>query len=216
MSATALDLRLPPGPLSVVAVGAHPDDVEIGAGGTLLALGARPGTSVHVVVLTGTPERAGEARTAAALFAPGSTVDTLDLPDGRLPGWWTSVKDALEEVAARVPAGLVLAPTIADAHQDHRTVAEIVPTVWRTATVLGYEIPKSGGDLGAGRPAAHVVLDDDAMTRKCALLHSAFPSQVHRPWFDDEVFRGLARLRGIECGARWAEAFSVVRWTLQP
>ena len=41
------------------------------------------------------------------------------------------------------------------------------------------------------------------------LLHRHYASQRSRPWYDEEVFRGLARLRGIECGARYAEAFTV-------
>ena len=77
------------GPLSVLAIGAHPDDIEIGAGGLLL----RPGPGqprVRYVVLTGTAERQQEARNAAQAFMPGAdlAIELLDLPEGRLPAVW--------------------------------------------------------------------------------------------------------------------------------
>ena len=87
-----LPLRLEPPagwPLSVLAIGAHPDDVEIGAGGLLLQLAARP-LQVRYVVLTGTAERQAEARAAARAFLPGAdlTIDLFQLPESRLPAAW--------------------------------------------------------------------------------------------------------------------------------
>ena len=61
-------------PLSVLAIGAHPDDIEIGAGGALLGLAeSRPGLEARYVVLTGSAERQVEARQAAQAFFPGRT-----------------------------------------------------------------------------------------------------------------------------------------------
>ena len=109
------------GRLDVLCVGAHPDDIEIGCGGTLLRLAGRPATTVAGLVLTGTAERRKEAEAALPQFFPGATVRVLDLPDGRLPAHWDAVKDALEDVAPReLRPTLVLAPRADDAHQDHR------------------------------------------------------------------------------------------------
>lgn len=202
-------------PISVLAVGAHPDDIEIGAGGTLLTLAeTRPGLAVHYVVLTGTPDRHAEARDAAAAFLPGAdlTVELHDLPEGRLPAAWAQAKDTLEEVAQRDRPDLIIAPSTNDAHQDHRTVAEILPTVFRDALYLAYEIPKWDGDLG--RPSLYSPLSADVAQRKVELLHKCFPSQRHRDWWDDEVFLGLARLRGMECRAPYAEAFTCTKGLL--
>src|SRR5690349_12002494 len=119
-------------PLSVLAVGAHPDDIEIGAGGTLLTLAeAHTRLQAHYVVLTGSADRQLEARGAASTFLPTAdlTVRLHDLPEGRLPAVWGRVKDILEDVAKSCAPDLILAPTSGDAHQDHRTIAEIVPTV---------------------------------------------------------------------------------------
>jgi LmbE family N-acetylglucosaminyl deacetylase len=204
-----LTLRLPgaPGaPLSVLVIGAHPDDVEIGAGGLLLRL-ARSAPRVHYVVLTGTAERQREARNAATAFLAGAdlTVTMHDLPEGRLPAQWATAKDLLENVARSFAPDLVIAPWSGDAHQDHRTIGELVPTVFRDQLNLAYEIPKWDGDMG--RPAAYFPMTDETARRKVELLHECFPSQRGRDWWDDEVFLGLARLRGMECRERYAEAF---------
>ena len=195
-------------PLSVLAIGAHPDDIEIGAGGTLLSLAeSQQGLQARYVVLTGTPERQQEARNAAAAFLPAAdlTVDLHDLPEGRFPAVWGRVKDALEEIAHTCTPDLIVAPSRDDAHQDHRIIGEIVPTVFRDRLFLAYEIPKWDGDLG--RPGMYFPLPGAMARRKVELLHKCFPSQRHRDWWDDEVFLGLARLRGMECRAPYAEAF---------
>jgi len=197
---------------SVTAVGAHPDDIEIAAGGFLLSLAAaNPGVRVHYVLLSGVPERQAEARAAAAAFLPGASLSfgLHDLPDGRLPAHWGEVKQALHEEAATLEPDLVLAPSTRDAHQDHRLVAELMPTVFRDQLVLQYEIPKWDGDLG--QPNLYFALSDEVARQKVRLLHDSFPSQKSRDWWDDEVFLGLARLRGMECRARYAEAFTCAK-----
>lgn len=203
------DLALPSGPLDVVAVGAHPDDIEIGCGGTLLVLRARPDVSVHCLVLTGSPERRLEAEVAATAFnGPAGSIGVGQLPDSRLPDQWSAVKQFLEDAALERPApDLVLVPRRDDSHQDHRLLAELVPTVWRDSLVLHYEIPKWDGDLG--RVSHYVPLSPEVARRKAELLTKVYPSQVGRDWWDDETFLALLRLRGVECRARYAEGFVV-------
>jgi LmbE family N-acetylglucosaminyl deacetylase len=207
----SLRLEAPSGePLSVLAVGAHPDDIEIGAGGLLLQLAARP-LQARYVLLTGTAERQAEARAAATAFLPGAdlTIELSQLPEGRLPAAWAEVKEILEQVARSCLPDVILAPSVGDAHQDHRIIAEIVPTVFRDQVLFGYEIPKWDGDLG--RPSVYFPLSADIARRKVELLHKCFPSQRDRDWWDDEVFLGMARLRGMECRAPYAEAFSCAK-----
>ncbi len=198
--------------LSVLAVGAHPDDIEIGAGGTLLSLGeSRVGLRARYVVLTGTADRQLEARHAAGSFLPTAdlTVELLDLPEGRLPAVWEQVKEALERVARSCSPDLILAPSRDDAHQDHRVIAEIVPTVFRDQLYLAYEIPKWDGDFS--RPSMYFPLSANMARRKVELLNKCFPSQRDRDWWDDEVFLGMARLRGMECRVPYAEAFTCTK-----
>jgi hypothetical protein len=200
------------GPLSVLALGAHPDDVEIGAGGTLLTLAKRhAGMRVKYVLLTGEGERQVEARVAARAFTLDADleVEVHGLPDGRLPAAYGQVKEALEDVARSFLPDVILAPSSQDAHQDHRIVGELVPTAFRNHVVLNYEIPKWDGDLG--RPNVYVPLSDKVARLKVELLDKCFPSQLGREWWDEETFLGLARLRGVECRALYAEAFTCTK-----
>jgi LmbE family N-acetylglucosaminyl deacetylase len=202
-------------PLSVLALGAHPDDIEIAAGGTLLSLADRhPGMRVRYVLLTGTPDRGLEARAAARAFTPGADleVELHDLPDGRLPAVYGQVKEILEGVAQSFRPDVILAPFAGDAHQDHRTVAELVPTAFRDQLYLAYEIPKWDGDVT--RPNAYFPLTDEIARQKVELLGKCYPSQQGRDWWGEETFLALARLRGMECRARYAEAFTCAKLTI--
>jgi LmbE family N-acetylglucosaminyl deacetylase len=198
------------GPLKTVCVlGAHCDDIAIGAGGTLLDLcSTNPGLRVHGLVLSGGgTEREDEEYAALAAFCPGAdlTLAVLKLPDGRQPAHWDEAKAALEEMRTQASPDLILAPNRADAHQDHRSLAKLVPTAFRDHLVLGYEIVKWDGDLG--RPSVYQPLDAATIDAKIDLLFQHYPTQRERGWYDREAFLGLARIRGIECGARYAEAF---------
>ncbi|MEU6715896.1 PIG-L family deacetylase [Nonomuraea sp. NPDC046802] len=202
---------------TVVALGAHCDDIAIGAGASLLTLcRARPGLRVDALVLSGGgTEREQEERAALAAFCPGAelSLTLLKIPDGRLPAHWDEAKNALEDLRRRAAnPDLIFAPWRGDAHQDHRGLAELVPTVWRDHLTLGYEIVKWDGDLG--RPAVHQPVSDEVAEAKVRLLAEHYPSQRHRPWYDREAFLGLARIRGIECGARYAEAFHTDKLTI--
>lgn len=209
-----IGLRLPDGPFEVLCLGAHPDDIEIGCGGTLLTLASRPGLRATSAVLTGSPERRAEAEAAARAFVPGASTRLHDLPDGRLPSHWGEVKEALEALARDVRPDVVFCPRRDDAHQDHRLVGELAPTVWRDALILEYEIPKWDGDLG--RPSVYVGLDQATARRKVALLEESFASQAARDWWREDTFLGLMRLRGMECRAEFAEAFVVRKALLEP
>jgi LmbE family N-acetylglucosaminyl deacetylase len=201
---------------SVVALAAHCDDLAIGAGGTLLTVcEANPGLKVDALVLSGGgTDREDEERAALAAFCPGADLDVTvhKLPDGRLPAHWDEAKNALEELRRGTDPDLILAPRTEDAHQDHRGLAKLVPTAFRGHLTLGYEIVKWDGDMG--RANAYQPLTEELAEKKVALLQQHYPSQRHRPWYDKEAFLGLARIRGIECQARYAEAFFVTKMTL--
>jgi LmbE family N-acetylglucosaminyl deacetylase len=205
----ALDLARPGKALRVLAIGAHSDDIEIGAGGTILtwiASGAE--VSVDWCVLSAPAERATEARSSAADFLAGaarSDIHLGDFRDGYFPAERTAVKDWVEGLKRLERPDVILCHQRDDAHQDHRLVCELAWNTFRDHLILEYEIPKWDGDLG--QPNAYVALPEAALARKIELLHKHFGTQRSKAWFDDETFRGLARLRGVECRERYAEAF---------
>jgi LmbE family N-acetylglucosaminyl deacetylase len=207
-------IRLTPrldGGLRLVCLGAHPDDIEIGAGGTILRLVAEGLIrSVRWGVLSGSDNRAAEARRAADLFLDGVTdrkVSVDGFRDGHFPDAWGGIKETLEALAREGPADLVLAPRRDDWHQDHRLVGELVWTVFRDQLILEYEIPKWDGDLAT--PNVYIELPSWAVERKGQLIVESFPSQADHDWFAPQTFEALARLRGIEAHApeHFAEGF---------
>ncbi len=205
----------------VLAIGCHADDIEIGAGGTLLTLAqANPGLAVDWVVLAAEGEgRAAEARDSAAAFLDGvaaSRIEVYGFRDGFLPYVGGEVKDVFEDLKHRVDPQVVFTHSHYDLHQDHRLACELTWNTFRNHLILEYEIPKVDGDLG--RPNAFFPLTATVVERKLALLDEHFPSQAGRHWFDRDTFAGLMRLRGMEAVApeRFAEAFTARKAVLTP
>jgi len=205
----ALDLARPGKALHVLAIGAHSDDIEIGAGGTILSwIAACDKVSVDWCVLSAPGERADEARASANDFltsAAGSAIHLGNFRDGYFPAERTAVKDWVEALKRLQTPDVVLCHQRHDAHQDHRLVCELAWNTFRDHLILEYEIPKWDGDLG--QPNAYAPLSEEMLARKLELLGKHFGTQRSKAWFDDETFRALARLRGVECRERYAEAF---------
>jgi LmbE family N-acetylglucosaminyl deacetylase len=194
----------------VLAIGCHSDDVEIGCGGTILSLTrARDDLEVTWVVLGADGDREAEARASAESFLDGAAKSEIlvhGFRDAFMPYHGASVKEAFEELKRTEP-DLVLTHTRDDRHQDHRLACELTWNTFRDHLILEYEVPKWDGDLG--RPNVYVPLADDVVAKKLELVLRHFPTQAGKHWYDEETFRGLMRLRGLECAAssRYAEAF---------
>lgn len=216
-----LQLRAPRGRrLRLLFLGAHADDIEIGCGGTVLGLlRRRPAPAVHWVVVGADGERRGEATASARAFLRGAgarRIEVKGFQDGFFPAARAAIKRCFEELKGAVDPDLVFTHARHDLHQDHRVVCELTWNTFRRHAILEYEIPKYDGDLGA--PNVFVPIDEATCRRKVALLLRHFPSQRGKHWFDEEVFRALMRLRGVETGgaSRFAEAFYARKLLLDP
>ena len=210
MIAASLDLER--GPARVLAVGCHADDIEIGCGGTILALAERrPDLEVTWLVLSANGARAEEARSSAEAFLAGArskpTVLVESFRDGFFPYLGGAVKERFEELKREVSPDVVFTHVGIDLHQDHRLVSELTWNTFRDHLILEYEIPKWDADLTA--PNVYVPLPGDVVARKVELLLEHFPSQRTKHWFTEDLFRSLMRLRGMEANSptRFAEAF---------
>jgi LmbE family N-acetylglucosaminyl deacetylase len=204
---------------NVLVLSAHPDDVEIGAGGTILRLVERlDPLSVLWVVFSGTGVRAEEATASAAAFlGEGRDCHVMvnSFRDGFFPWSGDAIKDVFEGLKGEFSPDLILTHRRNDAHQDHRLVADLTWNTFRNHLILEYEIPKYEGDLGS--PNLFVPLDEATAARKVDLLLKGFPSQHHRGWFDAETFWSVLRLRGLESNSptRYAEGFCARKMVLR-
>ena len=194
----------------LLCIGAHPDDIELGAGGTIMRLVAQnPNLHIRWVVLTGADtERAEEAREAANLFTAGAgkvKVEIHGFRDAYLPWDGEKIKLAFEALKKDFSPDFVLTHHGDDRHQDHRLVSELTWNTWRDHGILEYEILKWDGDLG--RPNVFVPLSEELSQRKTEQIIDAYATQRSRSWFKKENFLALMRLRGVESNVDYAEAF---------
>jgi LmbE family N-acetylglucosaminyl deacetylase len=191
------------GPATILCIGAHCDDIEIGCGGLLAQLaGATPAPAVHWFIPVAPAARLAESRECARrlLAAAGSfSLEAHDFPDGQLPYAGAQLKQLVQALAARLTPDLILTHWGEDAHQDHRCLSELTRQAFRDHLILEYEVPKYDGDLG--RPNWFVPLTAALVERKVGALLDCYASQRARHWFNADTFRALLRLRGLECRA---------------
>ena len=197
-------------PPTILLVGAHCDDIEIGCGGAVMRLVSRfPGARFVWVTLSSNPERAAETHAAATRLLAGAREPVIRIEAFKgsyFPHCGPALKDYFETLKAFHP-DLIFTHYRHDLHQDHRVTNELTWNTFRDHAILEYEIPKFDGDLGA--PNTFFALTRAEMKRKCDTLLECFASQRQRQWFTRDTFEAIARLRGIECNAPegYAEAF---------
>lgn len=197
---------------SVLAIGAHPDDVEIGAAGTL-AMHRRLGHEVSILTLSrgargGTEDtRAGESRKAAEVI--GATLYHEDLQD-------TSIREGdptigvISRIVETVRPTVIYTHSPHDVHQDHRnTHRAALVAVRQVGRVYCFQSPSATVDF---RPTRFVAIDEQ-LDRKLQAI-DAFASQVEiRAYLEPDLIESTARYWSRYCEGRFAEPFEVIRET---
>jgi LmbE family N-acetylglucosaminyl deacetylase len=195
----------------VLCLGAHSDDIEIGAGGTLLKLaGQVPDLEIRWVVFSAPGLRAEEARRSADDFLGSVRHKQVTIGcfrESYFPSEWLSIKDWFEEVKAKFDPDVVFTHYRDDRHQDHRILSDLAWNTFRNHLILEYEILKYDGDIG--RPNVFVPLSGQLCALKIELLLKHFETQLTKHWFTSDTFEAMHRIRGIECASATsrAEAF---------
>jgi LmbE family N-acetylglucosaminyl deacetylase len=203
----------------VLCLGAHSDDIEIGAGGTLLKLAEKTNDlEICWVVFSAPGVRADEARLSADDFLSGIARKQIKIGSFResyFPSEWPSIKEWLEEIKVNFVPDIVFTHYRDDRHQDHRVLSDLAWNTFRNHLILEYEILKYDGDLG--QPNVFVPVSEQLCTRKIELLMKHFQTQSTRHWFTSDTFEAMHRIRGIECvsPAGRAEAFYCRKMVLE-
>lgn len=219
----------------MLAIGAHPDDVEIGCGATL-ALLASQGRSVGILHLTageagtrGTPERRREEATAAAAALGVSELAFLDCGDGGLRQGRQEVDWVIEVLRSWRPE-LVLGPPPRDRHPDHGRAHDLVRDAFFYAG-LGKRLPDTAGSphrssalfsyMGHDPLPPTFIVDVTSTWEQKRSALQAYESQLHQPGAEELLapatkisspefllaLEGRDRHAGMLIGATYGESF---------
>jgi LmbE family N-acetylglucosaminyl deacetylase len=196
---------------SILCLGAHCDDIEIGCGGTLMKWQQEyPDTSVHWIVFSRDKAREREARKSAGLFLSGARkkeVIVNDFRNGFFPYIGAEIKEYFEILKGNMNPDVIFTHYRHDLHQDHRLLSDLTWNTFRNHLILEYEIPKYDGDLSS--PNVFVPLAEAICRKKIDIITGAFKTQKSKHWFTEDIFWSTLRLRGMESGntGRYAEGF---------
>jgi len=196
--------------LRILAIGAHPDDIELGAGGALAKF-AKQGDKIHILVMS-SGERGGsatqrikEAKEAAKILG-ASSINVHKLPDAKITDSVETVMK-IENVVNQIHPQRVYTHSSKDTHQDHRyTALASISAARYVPEILAYELPLA---FPSFNPQVYIDITDTLKTKVKALM--TYKSQAEKEYMKTEAVEGLARYRGHQAGVKYAEAFEVIR-----
>jgi len=194
--------------MKVLFIGPHPDDVEIGALGTLLNL--RKDHEIFYITMSRCLDI---PRNTNILYEYNNVVkelkvhtEILDLPNRELSQRGKEIREKLEDYRDK-NIDLVFGPSLSDVHQDHQAVAQEIVRIFRYQSVLFYEIPHSCPFF---KPRFFFPLDENIVTEKIRIL-SLYKSQSKRVYIQEPPIRAMMMFRGAEFNVKYAEGFEVYR-----
>ncbi|MBA7614859.1 hypothetical protein ES703_22133 [subsurface metagenome] len=205
----------------ILALAPHTDDVELGAGGTI-AKWIEEGKELFYVTFSiaeksvpkGLPKDTLEhemKRATKVLGIPAENLIIHRFEVRRLPEFRQDILEILIDLREKLKPELVLLPSINDLHQDHHTIAEEGIRAFKYINTLSYELP---WNQLSSNPSLFVVLEERHLDKKVRAME-CYQSQKHRHYANREFVYGLARTRGTQVNAQYAEAFEIIRWIIR-
>lgn len=197
----------------------HPDDAELGCGGLISLLIERE-VEVFICVFSlcelSIPEGfskdilSDELKKSALHM--GVSQENLFVKKYTVRRFDESRQDILEDIVKLrndLKPDLVLMPSLDDMHQDHEVVAKQALRAFKANKLISYELPWNQMKTNLN---FFVKLSKHHLETKVSAL-SCYESQKHRPYTGQFLYN-LANVRGVMCGAKYAEAFTIEKWVV--
>lgn len=208
------------GAQTVLVLAPHTDDGELGAGGTIARL-IESGSQVTYVAFStaaesvpdGLPKDILKTEVQAATKGLGIKPENLIIHNYQVRQLGYHRQSILEDLIKLRNSNdfdLVLMPSLKDIHQDHETIAREGLRAFKGTTILGYELIWNNLTFDT---TSFVKLERRHVEAKCEAL-KCYASQADREYIGSEFIFSLAKTRGVQIGAEFAESFEVVRWVI--
>lgn len=205
---------------NVLVLAPHTDDGELGAGGTIAKF-IEQGSKVTYVAFSiaeqsvpeGLPKNILKTEVKAATKALGIQLENLIVLNFQVRKFNYVRQEILEELIKLRKSekfDLVLIPSLKDIHQDHAVIAQEGVRAFKNTTIFGYEL--IWNDLQFDT-TCFVKLEKRHVETKVAAL-SRYESQNMREYMSPEFIWSLAKIRGVQVNASYAECFEVIRWII--
>jgi len=205
---------------NVLVLAPHTDDGELAAGGTISLMLQKNARVYYVAFSTakesvrnGLPDDILKTEVKNATRILGIKEEDLIIFDyqvRKLNFYRQEILEALIKLRSNINFDLILMPSLNDIHQDHLTVAQEGLRAFKTTSILGYELIWNNLTFDT---TCFVKLEECHIQNKINSLRE-YHSQDHRDYFSPEFVRSLAKTRGVQIGAQYAEAFEVIRWII--
>ncbi len=205
----------------VLVLAPHTDDGEFGCGGTIAKL-VQEGCRVYMAafsaceqsVLKKFPSDVLVSELKHATSVLGIAPDDLFLYDFQVRIFTDRRQDILQtmiDLRESIKPDLIFMPSLNDIHQDHYVIANEGLRAFKFSSILAYEMPWNNITFNT---SSFVILENEHITKKIDALKE-YKSQAHRPYCNEEFIRSLARTRGVQINAQYAETFEIVRWIIK-
>jgi len=204
-------------PKIILILAPHTDDGELGCGGSIAKF-CTSGVKVYYTAFSSCSTSLPEGlpadtlikeckKSTAVLGIPPANTSFFDFTVRTFPARRQDILDEMILLNKTIQPDLVFAPASSDIHQDHGVISSEARRAFKNTSLLGYEFPWNQTNFN---PGFFIRLTPAELHIKNEAL-KAYQSQQHRKYMNEDLFRSLARVRGIQCDSEFAEAFEVIK-----
>lgn len=205
-------------PEKILVLAPHTDDGELGCGGAIAKFCAE-GRQVYYAAFClcskSLPESVPantlelECRKATSLLGiPSSNLVLFNYEVRTLPRSRQEILEELLQLQSQINPDMVLLPAASDIHQDHQVIHQEGLRAFKNVTFAGYELPWNNYSFHTN---FFIRLNESEINKKVDALRS-YQSQSHRNYMQEDFIRSLAKVRGVQANAAYAEAFEIYKW----